>query len=198
MKQLLSITSVNTEYKLNISPARASYSSQKTNVNYQRQEGKFEMVNEPAKLLINTTDLRNSMTPTVALSLRQTAQKGHAAARDAAAQYSAEAVQLREAKIGQDPIAQIAAQRVALPTGEFQLGFIPSVQPEIQFQEPNYQTMIEADKMVFDTRVQRGDLEYTHWDVSAQITQFPDVQIEYMGKPHYVPPSADPNFEASA
>ena len=48
------------------------------------------------------------------------------------------------------------------------------------------------DKMNFDWRILKGDFEFIPGDIEFNITQYPDVMIEYIGGPIYVPPSADP------
>ena len=198
MEQLLSITSVPMKYEMTVTRARLEYQSQQSQVEQHRIKGGLQIQNKPAKLLINTVDARNSMTPTLPLSIRQSAQKGMQAAQDAAAQYSMEARQMMDAKPGEDALTQIFAQRAAQPTGEFQLDFIPKVGPEIQYQEADFRMQYQADKLQFDIRVSNGNLDYVPGDISMNITQWPDVVIEYMGKPMYVPPSAAERFEASA
>lgn len=198
MEQLLSITRVPMKYEMTVTHARLEYESQRSQVEQDRIRGGLQIQNRPAKLLINTLDARNSVTPTLSLSIKQFAEKGMQAAQDATGQYSMEAKQMMDAKPGQDVLTQIAVQRAALPTGEFGLTFIPTVGPEIQYQEADFRMQYQADKLQFDIRVQNGNVEYVPGDISVNITQWPDVMIEYMGKPLYVPPSAMARFEASA
>lgn len=198
MEQLLSIKAVPMRYEMTVTRARLEYQAQQSQIQQERIKGGLEIQNKPARLLINTAAARESMTPTLPQSIKQAAQKGLQAAQDVSAQYALEAKQMMEAKPGQDALGQIFAQRAALPTGEFQLDFIPKVGPEITFEEPDFRMKYQADKLKFDTRVQSGSLEYVPGDISMNITQWPDVVIEYMGKPQYVPPSAAERFEASA
>ena len=53
----------------------------------------------------------------------------------------------------------------------------------------------QMDKMNFDMKIANGNFEFIPGNINIEITQYPDVQIEYVGGPIYVPPSADPNFE---
>ena len=43
-------------------------------------------------------------------------------------------------------------------------------------------------------RKANGNYEFIPGDIEMSITQQPDVLIEYVGGPIYVPPSADPNY----
>ena len=50
------------------------------------------------------------------------------------------------------------------------------------------------DKLNFDLKVLNGNYEFIPGNIEMSITQHPDVLIEYVGGPIYVPPSADPNY----
>lgn len=198
MEQLLSITSVPIRYELSVTPAQVSYKPQESQVVENKIKGNFQIQNRPAKLLINTADSRNSVIPSTFTSIRQAAQKGMQNVQDVSAQYTMESRQLLDAVPGDDVLSRIFNQRAAMPTGEFQLAFIPTVGPEIQYQEADFQMQYQADKLEFDVRVSNGDLEYIPGSVNMNITQWPDVVIEYIGRPIYVPPSSAERFEASA
>lgn len=199
MEQLISITSVPMKYEMTVTKPRLEQQSQETQVNYNRQRGGLHISNQPAKLLINTINTRKSMgLISMGEATATFAQQGSQAAQNAMAQYSAEAREMVNAKPGQDVLNQIAAQRVALPSGDFTVDFIPSVGPEIQFLEQDFQMNYQTDKLQFDARVSSGRLEFIPGEVSMNVTQWPDVVIEYLGKPMYVPPSAAARFEASA
>ena len=44
------------------------------------------------------------------------------------------------------------------------------------------------DKLNFDVRSLNGDFEFIPASIDVEITQYPDVRIEYVGEPIYVPP----------
>lgn len=198
MEQLLNIKSIPIKFELSVQHARVDYTPKKSQVMEQRIRGGLQIQNQPAKLKINTTDARNSIKPSPLLSVKQAAQKGIQAAQDATAKYAMEGKQLLDITPGADSLSKIIAQSAAPATGEFQMGFIPTVGPEIQYVEPNFEMQYQADRLQFDTRVSNGNLEYVPGNVSMNVTQWPDVVIEYIGKPLYVPPSVAERFEASA
>lgn len=86
-------------------------------------------------------------------------------------------------------------QRTAQPTGEFQLGFTPSAPVDISYEAADLTINYEMDKLNFDLKVANGNFEFIPGNIEMSITQHPDVLIEYVGGPIYVPPSADPNYE---
>lgn len=198
MDQLLSIQSIPIRYELSVTPARIEYNAQKSQVMENRVRGGLHISNKPAKLALNTLEARKSMYPTPFGAVKMAAQKGMQTAQDSAAQCAQEGRQLLEAKPGDDVLGQIIAQRSAPATGDFQLDFIPAVGPDIQYVEPTFEMQYQADKLQFDTRVSNGNVQYVPGDISMNVTQWPDVVIEYMGKPIYVPPSASERFVASA
>ena len=160
-----------------------------------RSDGEFTIKSRPVKLNLDTYEARNSVTPTLKRSISHTAQKGEEAAYSASAAFAKEGQLMLKAKIGEDVLNQIFQQRTQLPTGDFQLGFIPNAPVDIQYQAPDLTIQYEMDKLNFDLKVEQGNFKFIPGDIQLSITQHPDVLIEYIGGPLYVPPSADPNYE---
>lgn len=100
-----------------------------------------------------------------------------------------------KADIGEDAISQIMKQRTQAPTGEFELGFLPNAPVDINYQAPDLTINYEMDKLNFDLKIANGNFEFIPGDIEMSITQHPNVMIEYVGGPIYVPPSSDPNHE---
>lgn len=195
MNQLIKITSVPIQYELKINNARLEYSRSKAELEISRNEGGLSIKSRPVKLNLDSTEARNSVVPTTARSVAQTAQMGKEAAYSATAQMAQEGHLLLNAKIGEDVIGQIMAQRTAAPTGEFQLGFTPSAPVDISYESADLTINYEMDKLNFDLKVANGNFEFIPGNIEMSITQHPEVRIEYVGGPIYVPPSADPNYE---
>lgn len=195
MEQLLRITTIPLEYELKIQKARLEYSNSTASLEMTRTPGGFSMKSRPAKLNLDTYEARNSVVPTTRRSISQTAAKGIQEAQQTAAQYAQEGQQLLKPGDGGELLGQIFRQRAQMPTGEFQLGFIPSAPVNITYQEPNLTLDYEMDRLKFDLKVAQGNYQFVPGDIEMSITQHPDVQIEYIGEPMYVPPSASPNYE---
>lgn len=195
MNQLIKITTVPIQYELKINNARLEYSRSKAELEISRNEGGLSIKSRPVKLNLDSSEARNSISPTPARSVRQTAQLGKEAAYSATAQLAQEGQLLLKANIGEDVIGQIMEQRTAQPTGEFQLGFTPSAPVDISYEPADLTINYEMDKLNFDLKVANGNFEFIPGNIEMSITQHPDVVIEYIGGPIYVPPSADPNYE---
>lgn len=195
MEQLLKITTVPVQYELKINNARLEYSRSNAQVEISRSDGEFTIKSRPVKLNLDTYEARNSVTPTLRQSISNAAQKGQEMAYSASATFAREGQLMLKAKIGDDVLNEIFRQRSQLPTGDFQLGFIPNAPVDIQYQVPDLTIRYEMDKLNFDLKMEQGNFKFIPGDIQLSITQQPDVLIEYIGGPLYVPPSADPNYE---
>lgn len=195
MEQLLKITTVPIQYELKVNNARLEYHSSKAELEISRNEGGLSIKSRPVKLNLDTFEARNSIVPTPTTSVSQQAQKGKEAAYSATAQFAQEGQLMLKAKIGEDVLNSIFAQRNQMPSGDFNIGFIPTSSPEIEYQAPDLTINYEMDKLNFDLKIANGNFEFIPGNIEMVITQQPDIVIEYVGGPIYVPPSADPNHE---
>ncbi len=195
MDQLIKITTVPIQYELKVNNARLEYSSSKAELEIHKNDGGLSIKSRPVKLHLNSFEARNSVTPTTMRSVSQSAQKGMTAAYSATAQMAQEGNLMLKADIGEEVVTQIAKQRTAQPTGEFEMGFTPKAPVDISYEAPDLTINYEMDKLNFDLKIQNGNFEFIPGNIEMSITQHPDVVIEYVGGPLYVPPSADPNYE---
>ncbi|MCI8593435.1 MAG: hypothetical protein HFI88_14115 [Lachnospiraceae bacterium] len=195
MDQLIKITTVPIRYELKVNNARLEYSSSKAELEIHKNDGGLSIKSRPVKLHLNSFEARNSVTPTTMRSVSQSAQKGMTAAYSATAQMAQEGNLMLKADIGEEVVTQIAKQRTAQPTGEFEMGFTPKAPVDISYEAPDLTINYEMDKLNFDLKIQNGNFEFIPGNIEMSITQHPDVVIEYVGGPLYVPPSADPNYE---
>ncbi len=191
MEALLKITTIPMEYEMKIQKARLEYSSTKSGLVINRSKGGLTMENRPINLSLDTFQARNSVCPTTMESVRQSAEKGTAAALEATAAYAKESAMLLKIPNALD---QIFSQRAQQPTGEFGLRFIPTTGPDIEWSDPDLSMQYQTDKLSFDIKVANGNFEFIPGNIEMSITQMPDVNIEYIGSPLYVPPSAASHF----
>lgn len=194
MEPLLQIKTIPLKYEMKVQKAKLRYTQSKDQVLINNQTGGLDINSKPIKLYIDTYDARNSITPTTLESVRQAAASGLRAASEATAAYTEEAALLLDPKVS-NPLDQIFIQRAKLPTGEFGLTFLPTTGPDLEWSAPDLNIKYQMDKLTFDIRAAKGDFEFIPGSVEISITQMPDVEIEYIGKPIYVPPSAANFFE---
>ena len=76
---------------------------------------------------------------------------------------------------------------------------IPSVPANISWEPQQLSMQYEADKLRFQWRTQnKVQMEFTPASVDFLVKEYPHLEIEYVGKPLYVPPSASPDYEPPA
>lgn len=197
MEPLLKITRIPMEYELSVQHARLERGrSSPPVVEISRQRGGFTMRSRPARLQLDSFEARNTLSPSTRTAISQNAQKGIQAASEAAESYSSEAAQMRWSRPGEggEMLSQIFAQRMQMPTGQFQLSFLPAAGIDITYQAGDLTTTYQMDRMAFNLKLNNSEVEYIPGSVDITITQYPDVLIEYMGSPLYVPPSAEGFF----
>lgn len=196
MEPLLRITTIPLKYELKIQKARLEYKRSTAELQLNREKGSMSIENRPIKLHLDTYNARNSVCPTTMESVRQSAFYGRTAASEATANYAEEGALLLDPRVS-NPLDQIISQRAQMPSGDFGLQFLPTTGPDIEWSDPELNIKYQMDKLSFELKVANGDFEFIPGKVELSITQMPDVEIEYIGKPMYVPPSAAEFFDHS-
>lgn len=196
MEPLLRITRIPIHYELKINNAKLERKNGTAELEISRDKGGMHIKSRPIKVKLDTFEARNSMTPTTRTSVAQFAQAGKTAAYEATAQFAQEGQILLKAKIGEgsETLNQIFAQRARVPIGDFELAFIPKTGANINWEDSSLLIEYEMDKLSFDMKIDKGEVEFIPGDIQLEISQFPDVNIEYIGSPIYVPPSAATHF----
>lgn len=197
MEQLLKITNVPIAFEMKINKARLEYKNGTADFQISRNDGKMTIKSSPIRVNIDTFEARNSITPSAFNSVKQYAQAGKNAAYEATASMAQQGHMLLKAKIGDDVLGNIIASNTDKYFGvkEANVGFLPTSRAELNWSEPDITIDYQMDRLNFDWRVMKGDFEFIPGDIEMTITQYPDVKIEYVGGPIYVPASADPNYE---
>lgn len=200
MKPLIQITSVPIMIEMRSTMASIKRKAQTVDLNISRSEGGgLKIQSSPIKLSIDTFEARNSISPTPMRSVEQSAEKGVNAAYEATARMAKEGQMFLDAKLSSGKgLDQVIANAAAPKEREFVFARIPTVPPEISWSDPDISIQYDMEKLNFDWRIAQGDFEFIPGSIEFTVTQRPEVIIEYIGGPIYVPPSADPNFEAEA
>ena len=195
MKPLIEITTVPIQIEMKTTNAKLEYARGTAEMEIHRDNGKLNIKSRPIKVNIDTFEARNSVTPTLARSLQQNAQKGQQAAYQATATYAKQGKLMMETKLGEEVITLLSRQSLTEGLKDVGLQFLPSVGPEITWDPGEMNIRYEMDKLNIDWRMNEGSFEFTPGDIELTVTQRPEVIIKYIGGPIYVPPSSDPNYE---
>lgn len=198
MTNLLKITYSPIQYQYEIERARLEAQKPelpKSTIN--RTDSEMRLRSQNIKVQLNTDAMRESMNMrTTGQWARTFGQQGMQAAQQAVGDYTRFGNQMQQIQDGVT-IAQIVQNKM-LEQPTTYTTFIPSVGPEINWQENQLSTQYKPAEMAFDWDTARNRMNYIPGKFSIKITQYPSISIEYMGDPQYVPPSANPNYEEPA
>ena len=195
MKPLIEITSVPIQIEMKTTNAKLEYARGTAEMEISRDKGGLQIKSRPIKVNIDTFEARNSVTPTLARSLEQSAQKGQQAAYTATATFAQQGNLMMRTKLGEEVITQFSKESLMEGVQDIGMTFLPSVGPEITWDVGEMNIRYEMDKLNFDWKLGEGSFEFTPGDIEFTVTQRPEVIIKYVGGPIYVPPSSDPNYE---
>ena len=198
MEPLLKITNIPITFELKINKAHLEYQNGTADLEITRNDGKMSIRSSPIRLQLDTFEARDSISPaSVTSNIQRFAQSGKNMAYQVTASNAQDGHMLLKAKIGEDAIGNIIRNKTDKYFGEkqFNIGFIPDTQAEMTWVEPNITIDYQMDKLNFDWHIMKGDFEFIPGNIEMEIMQYPDVVIEYIGSPLYVPPSADPNYK---
>ena len=195
MYPLIEIKTVPIEIEMKVSHAKLEYTRGTADLEISRGDGGLSIKSRPIKLNIDTFEARNSITPTLARSQEQNAQKGIQASYKATAAFAQEGNLMMKTKLGEEVITQFSRQSLMEGVQDVGLQFLPKAGPEITWDPAEMNIRYEMDKLAIDWKLNEGSFEFTPGNIEFTIAQRPDVVIKYIGGPIYVPPSADPNYE---
>jgi hypothetical protein len=196
MEPLLEITMVPIQLEIRSTDAQMEMTRGTAELEITREKGGLTIHSRPIRLSLDTFESRNSIMPSAFTSVRQNAAQGQQAAYAATAAYARQGQLLLKTQIGQELVTQFAAEKQTqnLKTN-VGLKFIPTTGPEINWTPAEMDIEYQMDKLNFDWNIEAPRVEFTPGDVQISVKQYPDVVIEYVGGPLYVPPSNDPDYE---
>jgi hypothetical protein len=193
--QLIKITNIPMEYKISIEPARLEMK--------QAQNARQNMTKDPSQLSIQSRNIEVRLDST-----EMRASLNHRNPGDFARYYGGQGRQTAYENIGErvqfgNQIAQIqdgvtisaVVRQKMLEQPTTYTTFIPSAGIDMSWQPQELHLDYEPASLNFDWQIMRNTMDFVPGKYQMDILQYPKVQIEYLGEPTYVPPSANPNYE---
>lgn len=192
--QLLKITSVPLEYEIHTEAARLEMK--------QAQNPSHVMTKNPSgwtmharniQVRMDTTELRASLNMHNSMDFaRYYGSQGRQAAYQAVGEAVQFGNQMQQIQDGVS-IGQIIRQRL-LQQPETYTTFLPSAGTDISWQPAQLDKQYNPGSLEFDWQIMQNQMNFIPGKFQFEITQYPDVRVEYLGKPAYVPPSASPDY----
>ena len=127
----------------------------------------------------------------------ESAQRGVQEAMRATADYANFGNQLVHIEQGAN-IPDTAWSQYFQRATEGELVFVPLSPVDISWTDGGADINYTPASMNFNWNPPESNVQFVPGQITMTITQYPKLEIEYLGKPIYVPPSADPDYQASA
>ena len=196
---LLKITHLPIQYQYETEPAKLEMNkTAPSQGRIRRQPSKLSVDSSNVKVNINNDKARESMNMRTSSSwARDYAMRGERAAQQATGESVQFGNQLQQIEDGVT-IGQVVRSKMLQKTPDSVLVFIPSVGPEIQWEEPKIDMSYDPGSINMDWQIMKNVFNFVPGKFNIEITQYPSISIEYIGPAMYVPPSAAPDYVAPA
>ncbi len=198
--QLLKITTTPIKYEINIEPAKLEMRSRQLvpYADVQTTPPELKIDTQNTTVQIDTYKARKSLgyySAADAASIE--AQKGVQQAMQSMAQAASEGWQYSSALKDGITIAQMVQQKM-LQQPQMVMRFLPEGGAELAWTPATCDLEYNMGDVQYQWQWPKVNYEYTPASISVNILQRPSVNIEYLGEPFYVPPSASPTYDETA
>lgn len=195
---LLEITTIPIKIEIKVTNAKFEHNDDysQPKVNIKTKDGGYVMEAEPLKLNIDTYEARKSLGyghMNDSDMLQQKAQEGFSIAFQGTAKVAAEGDELAR---GMSP-SEIALNNArAGATVQTIMDFLPKEGADVTFDQGKLNIEYQMGSQDIDWDIsQETPMEFIPGSVEFIVRDRPRVEIEYVGDPLYVPPSANPNYK---
>ena len=197
MKPMIEIRSVPISIEYKTTPARVERANTNAEVEITRDKKGLSIKSRPIQVKIDTFEARNSISPSPRQAVEDFGNAGKQAGFTATATYSHEgSVMVNIHMRDNDAITQLAAERFNAPLSyDFNIKYLPDQPINMDWLPGEIQIDYKMDELNFDWITDPGQIQFIPASIEFVIAERPQVIIEYVGDPLYVPPSANPNYE---
>ena len=192
--QLLNISTTPIKYELEIKQARLEYSQDfKPDYKSTIKPAKIDLKSKNTEVKMNTYQARHSYGQG---NLNDFGRLYADMGMDSIKKTTGEYVEIGNEMTRIDipvTIADIYAQKMLSNPVLYQ-AFIPREAAYMAWEPHQMEMNYQAGKLTNDWEIMRNIMNYVPGSVRMNILEQPKVHIEYVGRPMYIPPSADPDF----
>lgn len=197
MMNVLKITSTPIKLSMTSQKARLEAQLPSPHVNMEQTPGSIQMHSQNIKVNIDTYEQRQSLGRRTSQDfLAYQADKGKAAAQDATARYVQVGNQMAQIQKGANIPDIICMQMSSQMQPRTDLEAMPLPPPDIRWTPGSLEMKYTPSSIEFEADIKNAKTNYVPGELAINVEQYPKVEIEYMGDPMYVPPSAAPGYEA--
>ena len=190
---LLEYTTTPIRYEMQTQPARLEYTQPLPTHTVTKTGGELTQSTTPTRLRLDSYERRAGMgLRGVNAQTQYMKQTGRAAAMQATRQYAEKGNALRNIQDGANIPDVVFNNYMQDQSGS--LALQPLAPVDISWEMGEIRQQYEAARVAFDWKTSRPETHFVPGKITANITQYPDIQFKYLGGPLYVPASADPNY----
>ncbi len=193
--QLLQITSTPMKYELEVENAKLEYQQDVTpSARVETLPSELTIHSKNAQVKIDTYEARKSLGMLKTGDfIKQRAQKGMEHINDQTREYVEIGKAMGNIQDG-TTIGDIVRQKM-LQQPEMYTAFLPRGGADISWNPAELDINYRPGDVNYDWQIKGTDYNYRAGSVHMKIVEYAHVDIEYLGGPMYVPPSADPEYE---
>lgn len=195
--QLIRIESIPIEYELRSQNAKLEMKATQLppiTGDMHLENVRLDLRSRNIQVQLDTTQMRQDLgLKDIDIVMRESAQKGLENIQELTRTYVEDGKQLQALNTGVRP-ADLARQKsMEQPTTPVTI-FLPNGGTEISWIPNDLQKQYHPAEFDVKYQMSKYEFEYTPASIEFTVTQYPEVRIEYLGTPSYVPPSADPSY----
>ncbi|MFI3114684.1 MAG: DUF6470 family protein [Clostridia bacterium] len=191
-QSLLNITKTHVDYRLNIQNAelRTSNAATKPSANVKTTMASLSIVeNTPCTYRADSYNARHALGfSKTGDFIRESADEARQHVLNFMREKTLQNISLGQIQDGVE-IQDIVTNRIVNEARMPSATLIQCPKVDIEWSEPSLRFQYNPPQLQYDWNTYETGLEYIPGDASLEVTQLPDVQIEYMGKPMYFPRS---------
>ncbi len=194
---LLRITTTPAQYEYQITRARLEISQKLPEVDRTVRRASLNMSLQAGRLEMDSVRRRSDMgLKGVVDRAEYEGDQGRNAALEATGNYADIGNQLAKISKGANIPDTLWGKSMQHSKGDLVL--MPVSPVNIRYIPASLQMDYQPGQMSANWDVGRAKLDFVPGSFQLNFTQYSSINIEYLGGPNYVPPSADPNFVAEA
>jgi len=196
--QLLKITTTPMKYELEVESPKLEYHQDFTpSGDITTSSSELKIQSQNADIKIDTYEARKSLgLVNLEDSVKQYSEKGKEHLTKLIQQYVQTGEALGEIQNGTD-IGDIIRQRT-IEQPILYTTTLPSAGADISCEPAEINISYEPGDVSLNWQIKDNSFVFQPGSVQMKIVEYPSVDIEYLGGPMYVPPSADPDYKETA
>ena len=196
MTQLLQVTTTPIKYEMQVERARLEIRQKfqpEGTVSHKNAQLNLEATN--TRVQLDTYEMRRSLGFASPKDLvADAAQKGRENITEKTREYTDIGRQMSETYNG-TTIADIYRQKMLEQPSSY-TAFLPNGGTQISWIPAGLKTDYQEGYLDHSWNVTPPTMDYVPGSFHVEILQYPSINVEYLGGPHYVPPSAAPDYVA--